>query len=115
MLCLEELPLDEIQVPIRNRDFWVKVIEMLQQNWALIEDHPGKGSCTIYFINDGSGVFDQIDTSSKVVAVEGLLRNGFKRYADDLKIHDFIFPPILPFKRTRHPNGQIYSSGRYWV
>jgi hypothetical protein len=31
-----------VSVPIQSRDFWVKVVEMLQQNWALIEPKGSK-------------------------------------------------------------------------
>jgi hypothetical protein len=31
------------QVPIENEDFWVKVAEMLQQNWAIIEPEAAGG------------------------------------------------------------------------
>jgi hypothetical protein len=36
----------------------VKVVEMLQQNWALIEDEVA-GAVRVYFISDTSGVFDE--------------------------------------------------------
>ena len=44
---------------IRSRDYWVKVVEMLQQNWALIDVEPD-GSCIVHFIHDGSGKFDEM-------------------------------------------------------
>lgn len=45
-------------VTIHSTDFWVKVVEMLQQNWALIEDEVA-GAVRVYFISDTSGVFDE--------------------------------------------------------
>jgi len=98
---------------IKSDDFWVKVVEMLQQNWALIEPMPDSGVC-IYFISDTSGVFDEITFPSEDDAIAGLRRNGFKNYADEESLQSFLRPPSAPFHRDQHPNGPIYSSGRYW-
>ena len=46
-------------VDIKSSDFWVKVVGMLQQNWAVIEPEKG-GGARIHFISDTSGVFDEI-------------------------------------------------------
>ncbi len=94
-------------------DIWVKVVEMLQQNWALIEP-VATGGVLIYFIGDTSGVFDELSYSSEEEAAEALRGNGFRRYADDEKLQSFLRPPMAPFHRDPHPNGPIYSSGRYW-
>lgn len=48
----------EITVEIVSRDYWVKIVEMLQQNWALI-DESAKSRCTVFFLHDLSGVFDR--------------------------------------------------------
>jgi hypothetical protein len=97
---------------IHSSDFWVKVVEMLQQNWALIEaDACGT---RVYFINDASGVFDEIVFSSADMAVEALSRNGFMRLAGNNELKSFLNPPGAPFRRVVHPNGPIYSSGRFW-
>ena len=74
-------------VEIKSRDYWFKIVEFLQQNWALI---------------------DQQDS------IRALKRNGFKRFADDTETQEFIAQPEPPFSRRPHPNGLIYSSGRYW-
>ena len=100
-------------VPIQSDDFWVKVVEMLQQNWALIEPASSGGVC-VYFIGDTSGVFDEINFPSADDAFTALKRNGFSRYVDDQKLQSFLSPPSAPFHRDAHPNGPIYSSGRYW-
>lgn len=100
-------------VSIEADDFWVKVVEMLQQNWALIEPTASDGFC-VYFIGDTSGVFDELVFPSEEEAVVALRRNGFNRYADDEKLQSFLSPPDTPFHRYPHPNGPIYSSGRYW-
>ena len=100
-------------VEINCDDFWVKVVEMLQQNWALIEPVPSGGVC-VYFISDTSGVFDEIAFPSEEEALSALQRNGFRRYADDQKLQSFLRPPPALFHHHSHPNGPIYSSGRYW-
>ncbi len=98
---------------ISGDDFWVKVVGMLQQNWATIEADPN-GGCRIYFVCDLSGVFDQLPFASKEDAVAGLIRNGFRCYADSPDLQSFLVPPKPPFRTGKHTNGPIYSSGRFW-
>jgi len=100
-------------VEVESRDYWFKVVEMLQQNWALVDILPN-GSCKIFFVGDTSGLFDEIEVESVNEAISSLKRNGFARYAEDSKAQDFICPPKPPFYRHAHPNGSIYSSGRFW-
>ena len=50
------------KVQIKSLDYWFKVIEMLQQNWAII-DAP-EGGVTVYFVSDTGGVFGQIPFNS---------------------------------------------------
>ena len=101
------------RVAIQSTDFWVKVVEMLQQNWALI-DAEENGTVRVFFISDTSGVFDAIAFSSASAASSALGRNGFKRFADSVDLQSFLRPPSAPFRRSAHPNGPIYSSGRFW-
>ena len=101
-------------VDISHDDFFVKIVEMLQQNWAIIEPVSSTGVC-VYFVSDTSGIFDEIAFSSEAAAITALKRNGFSRYADDLKLRSFLHPPLAPFHRHSHPNGPIYSSGRFWA
>jgi len=100
-------------IAIQSRDYWFKIIEMLQQNWALIDIDPD-GSCLVYFMHDGSGVFDEMHFTSEQEAQSQLKQNGFRRYAEDSKAQEFISTPKSPFYKDSHPNGPIYSSGRYW-
>jgi len=53
-----------VSVPtlLQSGDFWVKIVEMLQHNWALIE--PQGDKVTVYFLHDLGGVFDEIPYSS---------------------------------------------------
>lgn len=100
-------------VDLNSTDFWIKVVGMLQQNWALIEEGPGKAA-RVHFITDTSGVFDEIAFPSATAAAEALVRNGFKRFVEQRDLQSFLRPPTSPLHHTEHPNGPIYSSGRYW-
>jgi len=101
------------RVEIVSRDYWIKVIEMLQQNWALI-DGIENGRAHVWFVMDGSGVFDELEFASYADAERALRRNGFWRFAEDTEAQEFIATPEPPFDRQPHPNGPIYSTGRYW-
>ncbi len=101
------------EINIQSRDFWFKVIDMLQQNWALIETE--ESGVTVYFISDSGGVFDELSFPNSKAAVEALRRNRFGRYAEDPEAGDFMQPPAPPYHCHPHPNGPIYSSGRFWV
>ena len=102
----------EEQVPIVGRDYWLKMVEMLQQNWALID--ASEAGVAVWFFGDTSGVFDEMRFGSMAEAEAALQRNGFRRYAEDARAREFIAVPRPPFRRQLHPNGQIYSSGRFW-
>lgn len=97
---------------IKSRDYWFKVVEMLQQNWALID--PVEGGAIVYFLSDASGVFDQIAFGTTEAAEASLSENGFRRFGGDQQAQSFLQPPSPPFSRQPHPNGPIYSSGRFW-
>jgi hypothetical protein len=75
---------------------------------------PHERGAIAWFIGDTSGVFDQIVFSSTEEAIRALTRNGFRRFADDQKAQTIIGAPQPPFVRRAHPNGPIYSSGRFW-
>lgn len=101
------------EIIIKSRDYWFKVVEFLQQNWALI-DKTKNGNFIVYFFGDTSGVFDQLNFNSIAEAERGLIRNGFRLYDEDLESQKFIACPKPPFYWREHPNGSIYSSGRFW-
>jgi hypothetical protein len=101
------------ELSIRSRDYWVKVVEMLQQNWALI-DVEDDGSGLVWFLDDHGGAFDQIRFASAGEACVGLARNGFRRFIEDAKLQSILAAPRDNFHRSKHPNGLIYSSGRFW-
>lgn len=100
-------------IVIQSRDYWVKVVSMLQQNWALVEMTPGSG-VVIYFLDDAGGVFDQLPYRSVERAVDALKRNGFRRYSDDEHLASFLYPPPPQIVEVGKPDRPIYSSGRFW-
>ena len=85
---------------------------MLQQNWAAVES--GAEGVRVYFINDTGVVFDEMAFISEAEAIAGLSRNGFCRFTDAPDLQSFLRAPEPPFRPGHHPNGPIYSSGRYW-
>jgi len=51
---------------------------------------------------------------SRLEAETALNRNGFGRYSEDKDSQTLISAPKPPFYVRAHPNGPIYSSGRFW-
>ena len=49
---------NEREVEIKSRDYWFKVVDFLQQNWALIDKV--EDVAIVWFFNDTSGVFDEM-------------------------------------------------------
>ncbi len=62
--------MSEADVKIHSRDYWVKVVEMLQQNWALI-DQESHGKAVVYFVHDGSGGAKSNGSRSLIHAFSG--------------------------------------------
>lgn len=106
------MPVEKSIVEIVNRDYWFKIVEFLQQNWALIEE--SSTGCNVFFLSDSSDVFDKIAFASVAEAETALRRNGFARFSDDKAAQEFIAIPRPPFHERPHPNGPIYSSGKFW-
>jgi hypothetical protein len=81
-------------------------------NWALVDSAGPESGCTAYFFHELSGVFDRLSFGSLDAAQAELRLNGFSRLAEE-PATDWT-PPQPPFYEARHPNGLIYSSGRFW-
>jgi hypothetical protein len=102
-------------IALESNDYWVRIVDFLQQNWALIEENDSSDHVTIYFFGDTSGVFDILSYPCKEEAETALERNGFNQYLDlHENFKEFISCSHPPFHWREHPNGRIYSSGRYW-
>lgn len=92
--------------------WWVKIVGMLQQNWAI--PLPTGSGARVLFVSDASGIFDHIDYGNQAEAGDALAWNGFNEYDGSPKLMEFFLPPRFPLNADPHPNGPIYSSGRYW-
>ena len=103
---------DEAEIETANEDYWFKIVEFLQQNWAVIE--PEGSGFKILFFDDCSGIFDSIKFDSLEDAETALKRNGFGKYNEDQEAHDFIGKPKAPLRGGAHLINSIYSSGRFW-
>lgn len=97
-------------IPITNTHYWYKVVDFLQQNWAVIE--PGPDKTTVFFFHDGAGIFDSMDFPDEAIARKELRWNGFSLYDDDEEAQSFLCKPEPPFYKA--PHNPIYSSKRFW-
>jgi len=108
-----EVNKEQKEVAIASGDYWFKIVEFLQQNWALIDTT--ECGVVVWFLNDTSEVFDEMRFPSQLVAKDALRRNGFGRFLDDSEAQKAIAAPAPPFRRGPHPGGPIYSSGKFWI
>jgi hypothetical protein len=93
-------------------DPWLKVVGMLQQNWAVILE--SKRGTIIVFFSDTKGIFDDVEYESLDTAEAALRINGFDKYSNDPEAPGFIALPEGEFEFRDHPSGRIYSTGRFW-
>lgn len=96
-----------------SKNPWIKIVGMLQQNWALIIKQ--KNKVLIVFFDDFCGIFDEIAYDSVEDAKQSLTRNGFSLFNEDKEVQSFVSTPQGKFHEITHINGKIYSSGRYWI
>ena len=97
---------------LNSEKYWVKIVDYLQQNWALIERSETDEKVTVFFIQDSSMIFDKIEFDQVRDAEKALEKNGFKLYLDENEnFTEFIVPPKKPYGESPRP---IYSSGQYW-
>jgi len=120
---------------IKATAWWVKPIEMLVHNWALIEQTP-ENKAIIYFFHDqgktkGDGpksnpykyfhqsngyiaVIDSLAFVNMRMAIQGLKKNGFRELAND----DGPWvggEPSGQYYDARKYEGGIYSKAGYWI
>ncbi len=101
-----------MEIQINSDEFWVKIVDFLQQNWALIETQENKVDVIVYFIQDASMIFDKMEFDTLEQAEMGLRINGFEKYlGENENFKDFIVPPKRPFGEAIRP---IYSTGQFW-
>ena len=116
--------------PITSNDWWVKVLEMLQHNWALIEERNGK--FTVYFFHDlgatkgllkefkysqlrnRGAVVDSLEFDSLEDAQKALRRNDFERLEENPGPWNG-YQPHGNFYDARNGEEGIYSKAGYWI
>jgi hypothetical protein len=115
---------------IRSNEWWIKVLGMLQHNWALIEEG-ADGSAIAYFFHDCGdtnmpchgysmkqlkgrcAVIDSLNFESVRVAEEALSRNGFRPHGDDELLGSDVKPRGI-FYDARLTEEGIYSRQGNW-
>jgi len=122
---------------ISSPKWWFKPIEMLCQNWALIEESKSNSKVTVYFFHDLGAlkhtkgvkgiaplewrflenriaIIDSLDFSSIREAKLLMEYNDFEIY--DKNIHEFIDPgpPKGVYFDARDYQERIYFSGKFW-
>ncbi len=115
--------------PLDTTEWWVKVLAMLQHNWALINENFDR-TVTVYFFHDGGttknptgfsfratrkmiAVVDSLNFSSREMAIEQLAANRFYRLADHPGPWQGNEPKGVIFD-ARHTEPGIYSRDGLW-
>lgn len=94
------------------QDPWFKIVDFLQQNWAVVIER--ENDVLVAFYGDTCGVFDEIPLPTRDEAERALRRNSFSKFFEDKRAQEFIGLPKGEFAERPQPNGKIYSSGRFW-
>ena len=102
------------EIELETDDFWMKVVDMLQHNWAVIREEK-HGKVVIHFLDDSDQFFDKIEAGSVEEAKQALKINGFGLYSEDIEAQGFISEPSGSFKIEERIVNPIYSSGRFWL
>lgn len=85
-------------VDLDSRDFWLNIVDFLQQYWAVIQENKMDSSVKVYFLNDSSVIFASLVFDTAEIAEKALMKNGFKRYDDPLEnFTEFITLPQKPY------------------
>lgn len=103
--------------------WWVKVLGMLQHNWALIEEQPEDGSAVVYFAHDEAptrgclrnrwAIIDSLEFDCRVSAMLALKLNGFCPVEEASESIYLSAPEGLPYD-ARATSRKIYSEEDYW-
>lgn len=128
-----EIPFDISGPPIfeiQSRQWWFKVLGMLQHNWALI-DEGSHGFATVYFFHDGEvgmgcygytrqqlkgryAVVDSLEFESVEIAKEALSRNGFRLHREGELLGSDV-KPLGNFYDVRQFEEGVYSRQGHWI
>ena len=114
---------------ISSKDWWVKVLNMCQHNWALIESDT---ATIIYFFHDNgvtlsppkklkyfevknkSGIIDSLVFDNNLSAEQALKRNGFIRLSENSGPWELNIP-LNDFYDAREDGLGIYSKDGRWI
>lgn len=127
-----EAPFDPSGPPvfeIQSREWWIKVLGMLQHNWALI-DEGADGSATVFFFHDcglsvapngyslkqlkgRSAIVDSLDFESVKLAKEALAKNEFWIYEEE-ELLGSDMQPLGCFYDVRPFEEGVYSRQGNW-
>jgi len=122
------------EIKIGSKTWWVKPIEMLVHNWALIEEN-SKNKCTIYFFHDRGttkggeehsnpfkhlrqesgyiAIIDSLQFDSKIDCEIALRRNDFELLSKLPGPWVGEQPEGISFDARKYEKG-IYSNAGYW-
>lgn len=109
---MQELPEEPFDIGNDSPRWWVKVVDFPQHNWALPVGSPGE--VWLLFVSDTGGIFDRLEFESDAEAVEALRLNRIEEFAKTPLFQELLQPPAFPLTTRDHPNGPIFSSGRFW-
>ncbi len=110
--------------PLDTTDWWVKVLAMLEHNWAVIADNE-LGGTTVYFFHDGGmtknslpynykaakemiAIVDSLDFESRDQAKASLSTNSYSRLKDNPGPWQGCEPQGIVFD-ARNSEPRIYS------
>lgn len=91
---------------IKSTNYWFKIDEFLQANWALIEESED-AKATIFLIGATSEIFDEIHVQTLERAVDELVDNGYELYSEATQLHKCLQPPCSPFTVSCMAAGKI--------
>ena len=114
---------------IKSRVWWIKILGMLQHNWALIEKSEA-GTATVFFFHDKGdpmgfagysraqlrgrcAIVDSLKFESVQFAEEGLSRNGFRLH----RVGEVVGSDVKPsgnFFDSRATEEGVYSTQGHW-
>ena len=114
---------------IKSREWWIKILGMLQHNWALIEEFES-GAAIVYFFHDKGetigfnayslgqlkgrcAIVDSLEFESVQLAEEGLLRNGFMLHRAGEMLGSDV-KPSGNFFDSRATEEGVYSTQGHW-
>ena len=82
-------------------------------SWAIIEEQQDNNEVIVHFTS-WMTIIDELRFNNRDEAINGLIRNGFRKY-DDRDEYDIKFArPSGLFHRTHNDSETVYSSGEKW-